>query len=43
MNKKSSTAGKLINYVILIFIALVFMFPLIWMVVSSFKTDAQIF
>lgn len=43
MNKKSSIANKVVNYIVLIFIALVFMFPLIWMIVSSFKTDAQIF
>lgn len=34
---------KIINYIVLIIVALVFMFPLIWMVVSSFKNDVQIF
>lgn len=43
MQKKMSASVKLINYVVLIIVALVFMFPLIWMVVSSFKDDAQIF
>lgn len=43
MQKKMSVSKKIINYIVLIIIALVFMFPLIWMVVSSFKNDVQIF
>ncbi len=31
------------SYIMLVAVALVFMFPLIWMVVSSFKNDVQIF
>lgn len=38
-----SVSKKIINYIVLIIVALVFMFPLIWMVVSSFKNDVQIF
>lgn len=36
-------AKKILGVLVLIIIALIFCFPLIWMVVSSFKTDAQIF
>lgn len=43
MQKKMSAPKKIMNYIVLIIVALVFMFPLIWMVVSSFKNDAQIF
>lgn len=43
MQKNISVSGKIINYIVLIVIALVFMFPLIWMVVCSFKNDVQIF
>lgn len=43
MQKKMSVSKKIINYIVLIIVALVFMFPLIWMVVSSFKNDVQIF
>lgn len=43
MQKKMSVSGKILNYIALIVIALIFMFPLIWMVVSSFKNDVQIF
>lgn len=41
--KRKSIQGKIIAYVGLTVLALVFMFPLIWMVVSSFKDDAMIF
>lgn len=41
--KKNSLTGKLLMYIMLTVIALVFMFPLIWMLVSSFKDDAGIF
>lgn len=43
MQKRMSVPKKIINYIVLIIVALVFMFPLIWMVVSSFKNDVQIF
>jgi len=35
--------NKFIQYIVLILLAVFFMFPLIWMVVSSFKNDPQIF
>lgn len=38
-----SLSRKLLLYVMLTVIALIFMFPLIWMLVSSFKDDAGIF
>lgn len=41
--KKMSFSGKILMYILLTVIALVFMFPLIWMLVSSFKDDAGIF
>lgn len=41
--KKMSLSGKILMYILLTVIALVFMFPLIWMLVSSFKDDAGIF
>ncbi len=41
--KKMSLSGKFLMYGMLTVIALIFMFPLIWMLVSSFKDDAGIF
>ena len=41
--KKLSLSRKILMYILLTMIALVFMFPLIWMLVSSFKDDAGIF
>ncbi len=41
--KKMSLSGKILMYGMLTVIALIFMFPLIWMLVSSFKDDAGIF
>ncbi len=41
--KKMSLFRKILMYILLTMIALVFMFPLIWMLVSSFKDDAGIF
>ena len=43
MEKKMSGGKKLLLYICLTVIAVIFMFPLIWMVVSSFKDDAGIF
>lgn len=43
MNRKMSATKTIIYYLVLCIVALVFMFPLIWMVVSSFKNDVQIF
>lgn len=43
MQVKSSISRKIGMYIILTVVALVFIFPLIWMVVSSFKNDAKIF
>lgn len=41
--KKMSLSNKILMYIMLTVVALVFMFPLIWMLVSSFKDDAGIF
>lgn len=41
--KNKRLSGTILMYLMLTVIALVFMFPLIWMVVSSFKDDAGIF
>ena len=41
--KKMSLFRKILMFILLTMIALVFMFPLIWMLVSSFKDDAGIF
>lgn len=41
--KNKRLSGTILMYIMLTVIALVFMFPLIWMVVSSFKDDAGIF
>ncbi|MDR3593391.1 carbohydrate ABC transporter permease [Clostridium sp.] len=35
--------NKFVEYIILLLLAVFFMFPLIWMIVSSFKNDSQIF
>lgn len=43
MVNKMSFPQKLVFYIGMTLLALIFMFPLIWMVVSSFKDDAQIF
>lgn len=43
MQKRRSIQRKAVAYIGLTVLALVFMFPLIWMVVSSFKDDAMIF
>lgn len=43
MEKKMSAGHKILMYLMLTVIAVIFMFPLIWMVVSSFKDDAGIF
>ena len=43
MEKKMSIRSKICMYILLTVIAVIFMFPLIWMVVSSFKDDAGIF
>lgn len=41
--KNKRLSGTVLMYVVLTITALVFMFPLIWMLVSSFKDDAGIF
>lgn len=41
--KKTSLSNKVLSYIVLTIIALVFMFPVIWMLASSFKDDAGIF
>lgn len=43
MGKNMSMSKKIFYYVGITIVALVFMFPLIWMIVSSFKDDSQIF
>lgn len=43
MSKKMSVPKKILVYICMTVIALIFMFPLIWMIVSSFKDDAAIF
>lgn len=43
MEKKMSVPKKVVYYVGATIIALIFMFPLIWMIVSSFKDDSKIF
>lgn len=43
MYKKASLPKQILIYLGMTVAALVFMFPLIWMVVSSFKDDAMIF
>ncbi|MDB2160167.1 carbohydrate ABC transporter permease [Clostridium butyricum] len=43
MSKNNKKIKKVINLIVLTIIALVFAFPLIWMIASSFKHDAQIF
>lgn len=43
MKKISKPIRKILMYVFLTVLALIFMFPLIWMVVCSFKDDTQIF
>ena len=35
--------NRFVQYIILLLLAVFFMFPLIWMIVSSFKNDSQIF
>jgi len=42
-NKKVKIVKRVVFVMFMIVLALVFMFPLIWMVVSSFKNDVQIF
>lgn len=43
MYKKPSLPKQIIIYIGMTVAALIFMFPLIWMIVSSFKDDAMIF
>ena len=43
MYKKPSLPKQFLIYIGMIVVALIFMFPLIWMIVSSFKDDAMIF
>lgn len=43
MYKKISLPKQILIYISMTVVALIFMFPLIWMVVSSFKDDAMIF
>lgn len=43
METKMTLSKKIFVYIAMTVVALLFMFPLIWMVVSSFKDDAMIF
>ena len=43
MYKKPSLSKQILIYIGMTVAALIFMFPLIWMIVSSFKEDAMIF
>ena len=43
MYKKPSLPKQVLIYIVMTVVALIFMFPLIWMIVSSFKDDAMIF
>ena len=43
MYKKPSLPKQVLIYIGMTVVALIFMFPLIWMIVSSFKDDAMIF
>ena len=43
MYKKPSLSKQILIYIGMTVAALIFMFPLIWMIVSSFKDDAMIF
>ena len=43
MYKKPSRPKQFLIYIGMTVVALIFMFPLIWMIVSSFKDDAMIF
>ena len=43
MYKKPSLPKQILIYIGMTVVALIFMFPLIWMLVSSFKDDAMIF
>lgn len=42
MYKKPSLPKQFLIYIGMTVVALIFMFPLIWMIVSSFKDDAMI-
>ncbi|GEL07731.1 carbohydrate ABC transporter permease [Salisediminibacterium halotolerans] len=41
--KKKKTFQRIVLYISLLVLAVIFLFPLVWMVVSSFKDDLQIF
>ena len=43
MYKKPSLPKQILIYIGMTEVAFIFMFPLIWMIVSSFKDDAMIF
>lgn len=43
MTKNKNITGKIIKYFVLVLFALVFMLPIWWVMVSSFKTDKSIF
>ncbi len=43
MNKNSFSFGRLVEYIILIILALLFLFPVIWVALSSFKHQQELF
>ena len=43
MKTKNKVSGKVIIYILLVFFALVFLLPIVWIVFSSFKTAGELF
>ena len=43
MNTKNKVSGKVIIYILLVFFALIFLLPIVWIVFSSFKTAGELF
>ena len=43
MKTKNKVSGKVIIYLLLVFFALVFLLPIVWIVFSSFKTAGELF
>ncbi|PYZ98958.1 ABC transporter permease [Alteribacter lacisalsi] len=41
--KKKNLLNRIFLYTIMLFLAVLFLFPMLWMLVSSFKNDVQIF
>lgn len=43
MNKMSFSFGRLMHYAVLIMLAVIFLFPVVWVALSSFKYQQEIF